>query len=169
MLSQTGSGFLVYAAPPSAPHPSLVTTRTETGLWSLVFSFLWSGALIRSWISCSTEPAWASIRQGRESSVGQSSRVELARARCSIYSITPSYCRGAEFCRPATCHWRGSRRFVRWLKPQYYSHIDKMKDRTCGKSSSAGGASGTKGKSCCAHSPSATANKSSGTKSFGDS
>lgn len=63
----------------------------------------------------------------------------------------------------------GAHEFVRWLMSQDHSHMDKMKDCTCGNSASAEGASGTKGKSCCDHSALATANKSSETKSFGDS
>jgi hypothetical protein len=86
------------------------------------------------------------------------------------YILSPrrSYYHGPGSCRPAICRWRESRGFIRWLRSQYHSQRDKIKNCTCGKSSLAGGAPGTKGRSCCCYSELATASKSSEMKSCGE-
>ena len=51
---------------------------------------------------------------------------------------------------------------------QFHSHMDTINDFTLLKSSSAAGAFGTKGNSCCAHSLLATVKRSSEIKLLGD-
>jgi hypothetical protein len=58
--------------------------------------------------------------------------------------------------------------FRSWLAFRFQSsHKDSIRASTCSNNSVAGGASGTKAKSCCFHSLRATASKSSDKKAYG--